>query len=101
MSSPSPLALGFFAVGYPTSVAVISRFVPVMRQRRVKWFAAHQLGVAAIIAGWAIERQWLAVASNGAWLVSAATWWVHSGRRAEFGRRASPPTESPAERPTG
>lgn len=81
MSSPSALALGLFVVGYPTSVAVISRFVPVVRQRRVRWFAAHQLGVAAVVAGWAVERQWVSVAFNSAWLVSATAWWVVGGRQ--------------------
>ncbi len=81
MSSPSPLSLGLFAVGYPTAVVVISRFVPVVRQRRVRWFAAHQLGVAAVVAGWALERQWPAVAGNGAWLVAATVWWVGAGRQ--------------------
>ncbi len=81
MSSPSPLSLGLFVVGYPVSVVVITRFVPVVRQRRVKWFAAHQLGVAAVVAGWAVERNWPSVAANGAWLAAAAAWWVHAGRK--------------------
>ena len=80
MSSFSPLSLGLFAVGYPVSVAVITRFVPVVRQRRVPWFAAHQLGVAAVVAGWAVERNWPSVAVNGAWLVTATAWWVRGGR---------------------
>ncbi len=81
VGSLSPLSLGLFAVGYPVSVVVITRFVPVVRQRRVRWFAAHQLGVAAIVTGWVVERQWPAVAFNGAWLVAATAWWVAAGRR--------------------
>jgi hypothetical protein len=77
----SPLSLALFAVGYPASVVVITRFVPVVRQRRVRWFVAHQLGVAAIVAGWAIDRRWSAVAFNGAWLVGASLWWVLGGQR--------------------
>ena len=81
MTSFSPLSVGLFAVGYPVSVAVITRFTPVVRQRRVRWFAAHQLAVAAIITGWALERQWPAVAFNGTWLAAASAWWVVGGRR--------------------
>jgi hypothetical protein len=70
-----------FAVGYPVSIAVIARFVPVVRERRTAWFVAHELAVAAIVAGWAIDDDVRAVAINGSWLVIAAAWYAVGGRR--------------------
>jgi hypothetical protein len=75
-----------FAFGYPTSIAVITRWLPVVRQRRTRWFVAHEVAVAAIVAGWAIKRDPTAVAINGSWLVVAAAWYAAAGWRA----RATP-----------
>jgi hypothetical protein len=69
------------AAGYPVSIVVISRFVPVVRQRRWSWLAAHHLGVVAIVAGWAIKGRTPAVAINGAWLVTSSVWYALGGRR--------------------
>lgn len=74
-----PLSAGLFAVGYPTAVVVITRFVPVVRERRTAWFAAHTAGVAAIVTGWAIEGRTSAVLINGSWLVTSTVWYVRSG----------------------
>jgi hypothetical protein len=71
-----------FAFGYPTSIVVIARWLPVVRQRRTAWFAVHEVAVAAIVAGWAIKRDPMAVAINGSWLVIAAAWYAAAGRRA-------------------
>jgi hypothetical protein len=74
------------AFGYPVSIAVIARFVPVVREQRTAWFVAHEVAVAAIVAGWAIDGDTRAVAINGTWLVAAAVWYALGGRR---GRRAT------------
>lgn len=76
-----PAGIGLFAFGYPTSIAVISRFVPVVREQRTRWFVLHTAGVAAIIAGWALRADRAAVAINAAWLVSSSIWYVLGGRR--------------------
>ncbi len=76
------LRTALFGVGYPVSVVVISRFVPVVRERRWRWLVAHHLGVAAIIAGWALEGRHSAVAFNGAWLAASSAWYLLGGRRA-------------------
>ena len=34
---------------------MILRFVPVVRERRMKWLVAHDLAVAAIVTGWALK----------------------------------------------
>ena len=70
-----------FAVGYPVAVGVITRWVPVVRERRTAWFAAHTAAVGAIVAGWTLERRWSAVAVNGSWLVSSVVWYVAGSRR--------------------
>jgi hypothetical protein len=80
--SADAAATALFAVGYPTSIAVILRFVPVVRERRWKWFAAHQLAVAAIVTGWALKGDRRAVAVNSSWLVVSTVWYALGGRRA-------------------
>ena len=46
------MTTALFAFGYPTSIAVITRWLPVVRERRTAWFVAHEVAVAAIITGW-------------------------------------------------
>ena len=69
-------AIGLFVVGYPTAVAVIARWVPVVREQRTKWFLIHQAGVAAIVAGHALKDNGQGVLINGAWFVVAAAWYT-------------------------
>jgi hypothetical protein len=69
-----------FAVGYPVSITVIVRWIPVVRERRIRWFVAHELAVAAIVAGWALRDDIGAVAVNATWLVVAAIWYSVGGR---------------------
>jgi hypothetical protein len=56
--------------------------VPVVRERRTRWFAVHQAGVAAIVTGWALRGDVRAVTVNGVWFVVAAAWYALGGRRA-------------------
>jgi hypothetical protein len=70
-----------FAIGYPVSITVIVRWIPVVRERRIRWFVAHELAVAAIVAGWALRGDGGAVAINATWLVIAAAWYGVSGVR--------------------
>ena len=70
------VALALFAVGYPVAVVVIVRWLPVVRERRVSWFAAHEAAVSAIVVGQALRMRARGVIINGAWLVIAALWWV-------------------------
>jgi hypothetical protein len=64
-----------FLFGYPTAIVVIFRFVPVVRERRTRWFVLHELAVAAICAGHALNDNLQGVLINGAWGVSAAIWY--------------------------
>ena len=68
-------------LGYPTAIAVLTRWIPVVREQRDRWFAAHQAGVAAIVAGWAIRGRTQGVIINGAWFVIAAFWYLSRRRR--------------------
>lgn len=74
------MSSALLAVGYPTSIVVLTRFAPVVRERRVGWFVAHQAAVAAIVAGWAIEGRTGAAVVNAAWLAVATAWWVRATR---------------------
>ncbi len=76
----SVLVLALFTFGYPVSIVVIARFVPVVRERRVRWFAWHQAAVAAIVVGFAIRSRGSAVAINASWFVIAAIWYGLGGR---------------------
>lgn len=73
--------VALLALGYPVAIVVIARFVPVVRERRIKWFVAHEVAVAAIVTAWALDGAGRAVAINGAWLVVAAIWYALGGRR--------------------
>lgn len=70
-----------FAFGYPVSIAVIARFVPVLRERRLRWLAIHHVAVACIVVGWALDSNWQAAIVNLAWLVSSTIWYVLGSRR--------------------
>ena len=80
--SGRPVSTALFVFGYPTSIAVLTRWLPVVRQRRTAWFVAHELAVAAIVAGWTLRRDPMAVAINATWLAVGTTWYVAAGRRA-------------------
>lgn len=73
------VSTGLLAFGYPTSIVVLTRIVPVVRERRLRWFLAHQASVTAIVAGWAIKGRTGGVVVNGAWLTLVTAWWVRSG----------------------
>lgn len=77
------MSILLFIVGYPVAIAVIVRWVPVVRERRTSWFISHQLAVAAIVAGHALRENSGGVVVNGAWLVIAAAWYglAHLSRR--------------------
>ena len=79
--STDAAATALFVVGYPTAIVVILRFVPVVRERRLKWLVVHDLAVAAIAAGWALKGDRRAVAINASWLVAASVWYALGGRR--------------------
>ena len=79
--STDTAATALFAFGYPVSIAVIVRFVPVVRERRLKWLLAHDVAVAAIVAGWALKGDRRAVAINASWLVAANVWYALGRRR--------------------
>lgn len=70
-----------FAFGYPVSIAVIARWIPVVRERRIRWFVLHEVAVSAIVVGWVADSAWSAVAINGTWLVVAAAWYFAGRRR--------------------
>ena len=74
------VATALHVAGYPTAVVVLTRFVPVVRQRRLRWFLAHQAGVAAIVGGWLLRHNTQAAVVNGSWLVSATAWYALGGR---------------------
>ena len=69
-----------FAFGYPVSILVIARFVPVVRERRLRWIVWHQLAVGAIVLSFALDANWSAIAINATWFVVAAVWYALGGR---------------------
>ena len=87
------LQVALFALGYPAAIIVIFRFVPVVRERRTRWFVIHELGVAAIVAGQALAENPQGVVINGAWGVIAAIWYALGPT---ISRRRSPSAPEPA-----
>lgn len=77
----SALRVVLFAFGYPASIIVIVRFVPVVRERRLRWLVVHHLAVVAIVLGWATEGDVPAVVVNSSWLVVSSAWYALGGRR--------------------
>jgi hypothetical protein len=73
--------LVLFGLGYPVALGVIARFVPVVRQRRLAWLAAHHAGVVAIVAGWALRGDAAPVAVNASWLAASSLWYAKGSRR--------------------
>ena len=84
----NPLELALFGFGYPASIVVISRFVPVVRERRWRWLAVHHLGMAAIVAGHLSRGHPGAAVGNGAWLVASSVWYAVGARRGRVVRPA-------------
>ena len=78
----STAATGLLVFGYAACLAVLPRFVPVVRERRWRWLAVHHAGVAAIVAGWALRGSAGAAAVNAAWLGVSSIWYALGGRRA-------------------
>ncbi len=75
-----------FGIGYPLSIGVIARLMPVVRERQWRWLAVHHLGVAAIITGWALRGEASAVAVNSSWLAASSLWYGLGGKKTP-GRR--------------
>lgn len=73
--------VALFGFGYPASIAVLTRFVPVVRERRWRWLVVHHLGMAAIIAGCLSTRTTVGVVGNAGWLVVSSAWFALGGSR--------------------
>ncbi len=82
-----------FAFGYPVAIVVIARYVPVVRERRTKWFVWHELAVAAIVAGQAIRGEPMGIVINASWGVIAAIWYAAGPA---INRRRNPSALAPA-----
>lgn len=70
-----------FVIAYPLAIMVIVRWVPVVRERRWRWFVEHQVAVGVIVIGHATAARWSAVVINGTWFIVAAIWYMLGGRR--------------------
>ena len=73
-------SIPLLVVGNVVALAIIARWVPVVRERRTRWFVAHTAAMAAIIVGWAIRRP-AAVPLNAVWLAASTVWYGLGGRR--------------------
>jgi hypothetical protein len=75
------LGVVLLAAGYPAAVVVLTRLVPVLRERRTRWFLILEAATAAITAGWLLLGRGEATLINGAALVGFAIAWTWTGRR--------------------
>ncbi|CAN5137925.1 hypothetical protein BH18ACT4_BH18ACT4_05860 [soil metagenome] len=69
-------------VGYPVAVVMVTRLVPILRQRRWRWFVALEAATACIIVGFAVLGEPLGAVLNGAAFAGFAFSWWGRGRRA-------------------
>lgn len=74
-------SLVLLGVGYPAAVAVLVRWLAVVRERRWRWLSVHHLGMATIVAGHLTARRPVAAAANGAWLAVSSAWYAAAVRR--------------------
>lgn len=76
----SALSVAVRLPGYPVALMAIVTFVGIVHDRRLGWFVAHELAMAAIVLGWLLAERPEAAIFNGIWFVSAAIWFVAGGR---------------------
>ncbi len=76
----NPAVVAAFPVAYGVACAAIPRLRGIVAHRRTRWFAAHEVAMAAIAGGWAIEGELPPAAFNGLWLLSAGAWWLTARR---------------------
>jgi hypothetical protein len=76
----SVVRIALFGFGYPTAIIVIVRFVPVVRERRLRWLVVHHAAVAAIVLGWITKGDVPAIVVNSSWLVVSSVWYALGGR---------------------
>jgi len=89
MTGAETAAIGLLVVGNPVAVVVIARWVPVVRERRTRWFVTHGAAMLAVIGGWAVRRP-TAVPLNVVWLVASAIWyWLGRGGGADSGQEVN------------
>jgi hypothetical protein len=84
------LKVTLFLFGYPASIIVIARWLPVVREQRVRWLMVHHSAVAAIVAGWAISGDAGAIAVNATWLTVSTIWYVRAGSNQAMGETSKP-----------
>jgi hypothetical protein len=78
----SALSVAVRLPGYPVALMAITTFVGIVGDRRIGWFVAHEIAMAAIVVGWLLADRPEAALFNGIWLVSAAVWFAIGGRSA-------------------
>ena len=69
-------------IGYPLALVVLSRWRPVLAERRVWWFVALEAATASITAGWLLRGRAVPAMLNGAALVGFAVVWLITQQRA-------------------
>lgn len=67
--------------GYTTATVAGTRIVPAIRERRVRQFAAFEIGTACVVAGLLLRRRRISALLNAATLAGTAVAWQRSGRR--------------------
>lgn len=78
----SAAGLGLLAAGYAVALAVITRLVPVLRQRRRRWFLALEAATGCVAAGWGLRGRTTPMVLNATAVVGLAVAWWATGRRA-------------------
>ena len=72
--------IALLALGYPVSIVVLVRLLPVLRQRRRPWFGAGVAGLGCLVVGWALLGRPVPAAVNGVGLAALMVTWAWRGR---------------------
>ena len=81
------------------ALGVIGRWLAVVRERRWRWFFAHQAAVGAIVAGWWLKGHRVGAGVNGGWLALATAWFLLGAGRRRDGSDSSPGSVNRRRRP--
>lgn len=82
------VSTGVLVVGYALAIPVCVRLVPVLREKRLRWFAVLQTGTALIVAGYVLrDRGAAAIVNAGFFAAFAVGWFVVPHRDPQAGNR--------------
>ncbi len=82
-------AAALVVIGYVIALPVVFRMRAVFHERRARWFAIFEVGMAIIVVGHALSGRPLAAGINAVGALVMAAAWREMGRRRRQGQASS------------